>query len=135
MVDLTLINEGLQSSAIARMKQTWKGVAAKLVAEFESNFQDLFLRNYRQLRNMVLKSHAPRVPFLGVYLSDLTFIEDGNSEFVELQSSELPVDATSALSPSSSSSSSSSSDTSNRDNSIKLINFRKKLMVCCYHAL
>eukprot|EP00164_Ancoracysta_twista_P026247 GFYU01050865.1.p1 GENE.GFYU01050865.1~~GFYU01050865.1.p1 ORF type:complete len:113 (-),score=31.44 GFYU01050865.1:129-467(-) len=34
--------------------------------------------NYKQLRNAIHASQTPCLPYLGIYLTDLTFIEDGN---------------------------------------------------------
>lgn len=34
-------------------------------------------QNYRDLRNAVHSASQPVIPFLGVYLTDLTYVEDG----------------------------------------------------------
>jgi hypothetical protein len=38
--------------------------------------------NYKNLRAAVKSSNPPIIPYLGVYLSDCTFIEDGNPVFI-----------------------------------------------------
>lgn len=36
--------------------------------------------NYRQC---IRQAHAPLVPYLGVYMQDMVFIEDGNPDFLK----------------------------------------------------
>jgi hypothetical protein len=39
--------------------------------------------SYKTYRMTLLEEDPPCVPYIGIYLSDLTFIEDGNPEFLE----------------------------------------------------
>lgn len=40
-------------------------------------------RNFTAYREMVHSVNPPCIPFLGIYLQDLTFIEDGNSDYLK----------------------------------------------------
>jgi len=91
---------GLMNSAVSRLKKTWELVQSEIVSKFESDYSALFSRNYKLLRDAVKQSTPPCLPYLGVYLADLTFIEDGNPDFIIRKSG-----------------------------SIKLINFEKRLMI------
>ncbi|KAF7723367.1 hypothetical protein EC973_002066 [Apophysomyces ossiformis] len=39
-------------------------------------------RNFTEYREMIHSVNPPCIPFLGIYLQDLTFIEDGNSDYL-----------------------------------------------------
>jgi len=73
---------GLMSAPVSRMKKTWALVENDIASKFESDYSALFSRNYKLLRDAVKQSTPPCLPYLGVYLADLTFIEDGNPDFI-----------------------------------------------------
>jgi len=78
------IVSALQSTGIFRLKQTWAGLSTTVRNTFE-DLKQLVARegNFRELRKSLKQSTPPRVPYIGVYLTDLTFIEDGNSNYLE----------------------------------------------------
>ena len=39
-------------------------------------------RNFTEYREMIHSVNPPCIPFLGIYLQDLTFIEDGNADLI-----------------------------------------------------
>lgn len=39
-------------------------------------------RNFQEYREMIHSVNPPCIPFLGIYLQDLTFIEDGNPDYI-----------------------------------------------------
>lgn len=43
-------------------------------------FDELMLRNYKVLRGWQQTAEPPCLPFVGVFLTDLVFIEDGNKD-------------------------------------------------------
>jgi len=71
---------GFNSSPIRRLKRTWENLSNKMTLVFE-NLERVInpQKNYTQYRETLHSVNPPCVPFLGVYLTDLTFIEDGNT--------------------------------------------------------
>ncbi|KAI3637340.1 hypothetical protein MIR68_004665 [Amoeboaphelidium protococcarum] len=73
---------GLNMGSVSRMKHTWKALPKKYSdAWLQLNALVSSEGNYKVYRNtiaMYTNSGVPMVPYLGMYLSDLTFVEDGN---------------------------------------------------------
>ncbi|KAI9880985.1 MAG: hypothetical protein M1830_009479 [Pleopsidium flavum] len=69
----------LNSSTILRLKRTWDIVSAKTKATLENlrNIVDVS-RNYAVLRQRLQNHVPPCLPFVGTYLTDLTFVDVGN---------------------------------------------------------
>jgi hypothetical protein len=69
----------LNSSMVMRLKRTWEIVSAKTKARLEDlkAITDVG-RNYAVLRQRLHNHVAPCIPFVGIYLTDLTFIDVGN---------------------------------------------------------
>lgn len=76
------IVSGLNSSACFRLRKTWGAIGKAYEQKFE-DLKELVSRdknfgNFREyLKN---KISPPSIPYMGVYLTDLTFIEDGNPD-------------------------------------------------------
>ncbi|CCE63525.1 hypothetical protein TPHA_0F00380 [Tetrapisispora phaffii CBS 4417] len=82
---MTAIISALYSSPIYRLKKTWPYLSSEsnaILAELNSltNSTKNFVK-YRELVRAV--KNVACVPFFGVYLSDLTFTQYGNSDFVD----------------------------------------------------
>ncbi|CAI2180023.1 2452_t:CDS:2, partial [Funneliformis geosporum] len=76
---LTAIISGLNSAPIHRLKRTWELVNSKTIQTLESLNKIMnSTKNFAEYRELIHSVNPPCVPFLGVYLTDLTFIEDGN---------------------------------------------------------
>ncbi|KAI8138715.1 ras guanine nucleotide exchange factor domain-containing protein [Fennellomyces sp. T-0311] len=73
------ILSAFESSAIARLQRTWELVGSRAQQSLDG-MRKLFAsnRNFAEYRTLVHSVNPPCIPFLGVYLQDLTFIEDGN---------------------------------------------------------
>ncbi|ORX41380.1 ras GEF [Piromyces finnis] len=71
---------GFNSSPIHRLKRTWDHLSNKVKMMFD-NIESVMnpQKNYAHYRENLHSVNPPCVPFLGVYLTDLTFIEDGNT--------------------------------------------------------
>ncbi|KAJ3442232.1 ras guanine nucleotide exchange factor i-related [Anaeramoeba flamelloides] len=76
---LIAVLSGLKSSAVYRLKFTFQDLPTKqtetknrLDSEMSSE------QSYKKYRGILHAANPPCIPYLGVYLTDLTFIEDGN---------------------------------------------------------
>ncbi|KAJ4294527.1 Ras guanine nucleotide exchange factor bud5 [Kalmusia sp. IMI 367209] len=69
----------LNSSMVLRLKRTWELVSAKTKARLDElkTITDVG-RNYAVLRQRLHDHVAPCIPFVGIYLTDLTFVDVGN---------------------------------------------------------
>ncbi|KAK9460246.1 ras guanine nucleotide exchange factor domain-containing protein [Lipomyces oligophaga] len=77
---MTAIISGLRSATIHRLVKTWELVPQKVQIQLENLTRVMdSSRNFGEYRAMLHLISPPCVPFFGVYLTDLTFIEDGNS--------------------------------------------------------
>ncbi|KCV71922.1 hypothetical protein H696_01332 [Fonticula alba] len=72
----------LNSSSIHRLKNVWKNVSRRDTQALE-DIRDLLScrRNFSDYRAALNAAELPALPFLGVYLTDLTFIDEGNRDF------------------------------------------------------
>ncbi|KAJ2906212.1 RasGEF domain-containing protein [Zalerion maritima] len=75
---LTSIISALGTAPIARLKRTWDQVTQRTQGVLE-NMRKLMAstKNFGEYRETLHASNPPCIPFFGVYLTDLTFIEDG----------------------------------------------------------
>lgn len=69
----------LSQSTITRLKKTWEVVSSKTKTTFE-HLKSIVShdRNYAALRQRLQNHVPPCVPFVGLYLTDLTFVDAGN---------------------------------------------------------
>ncbi|KAF0978870.1 hypothetical protein FDP41_001940 [Naegleria fowleri] len=76
------IMSGLNSSAVHRLSKVWDAISE----ESKKIREDLeYLRqgnNFSNLRNVLKNVNPPCVPFNGLFLTDLTFIEDGAPKYI-----------------------------------------------------
>eukprot|EP01114_Cavostelium_apophysatum_P014905 TRINITY_DN3971_c0_g1_i2.p1 TRINITY_DN3971_c0_g1~~TRINITY_DN3971_c0_g1_i2.p1 ORF type:complete len:622 (-),score=142.26 TRINITY_DN3971_c0_g1_i2:1171-3003(-) len=74
---------GFNNAAVSRLMSTKSQLSTKLQEELES-FEKLMSgeKSFKTYRAMLHQADPPMVPYLGVYLSDLTFIEDGNLDMI-----------------------------------------------------
>ncbi|KAI8645286.1 ras guanine nucleotide exchange factor domain-containing protein [Parasitella parasitica] len=78
------ILSAFDNSAVGRLKRTWEMVGAR-TNHTVANIRKLMgaSRNFNQYRALIHSVNPPCIPFLGIYLQDLTFIEDGNPNFLK----------------------------------------------------
>ena len=76
----------LDSSTILRLKRTWDLVSSKTKATLDhlKGVVDIS-RNYTVLRQRLQNQVPPCLPFVGTYLTDLTFVDVGNNTTRQLQ--------------------------------------------------
>eukprot|EP01103_Thecamoeba_quadrilineata_P020672 TRINITY_DN900_c0_g2_i1.p1 TRINITY_DN900_c0_g2~~TRINITY_DN900_c0_g2_i1.p1 ORF type:complete len:834 (-),score=132.85 TRINITY_DN900_c0_g2_i1:94-2595(-) len=78
------IISGLQLSAVHRLKRTWETIPKKSLAVFQE-LVDLMAvsNNWKNYREVLKQCNPPALPYLGMYLTDLTFLEDGSPDKLE----------------------------------------------------
>jgi son of sevenless-like protein len=69
----------LESAPVARMKKTWEAIDSAYVKQFQELRAIMSAEgSYKAFRAIIKTDDPPVIPYIGVYLADLTFIEDGN---------------------------------------------------------
>ncbi|KAI8890854.1 ras GEF [Backusella circina FSU 941] len=78
------ILSAFDNSAVGRLKRTWELVGSRC-NHIVSQIRKLMgaNRNFNYYRALIHSANPPCIPFLGIYLQDLTFIEDGNPNFLK----------------------------------------------------
>ncbi|KAH3762059.1 cell division control protein [Pelomyxa schiedti] len=81
---LMSVLSGFTNSSAFRLKKTWAAVGAPHTRALEA-MRELTdnTKNFQTLRQKLQKIPPPCIPYLGIYLTDLTFIEEGNATFIE----------------------------------------------------
>ncbi|MCJ1360178.1 MAG: hypothetical protein MMC33_010181 [Icmadophila ericetorum] len=75
----------LTSATITRLKRTWEIVSTKTKTTLEELKKVVEVsKNYAVLRQTLQGQSPPCLPFVGIYLTDLTFIDLGNQPFRQL---------------------------------------------------
>ncbi|EXJ78747.1 hypothetical protein A1O1_09149 [Capronia coronata CBS 617.96] len=81
---VTAIVSAFGTAPILRLNRTWQAVNPKTRAMLESMRQLISsTKNFVQYRETLHAATPPCIPFLGVYLTDLIFIEDGIASLVK----------------------------------------------------
>ncbi|KAJ5066070.1 guanine nucleotide exchange factor [Anaeramoeba ignava] len=75
--DMMALMSGMQISPIHRLKKMWERIPEKQMTIFKQ-LDELTnaLSGYKRLRDKMLRCSLPLIPYLGVYLADLAFIEE-----------------------------------------------------------
>jgi son of sevenless-like protein len=73
---LEILN-GLDIAAVVRLQRTWAKVNIKQLLD---SLREVTApeKNFQKLREYIHHANPPIIPYLGRYLSDLTFVDDGN---------------------------------------------------------
>jgi len=81
------ICSALSSGPIYRLELSWKKAKKdkKLYSVYEEIHNMLGDGSFTQLRNTLKNLTPPCIPYLGMYLKDLTFLEDGNLNYLEVE--------------------------------------------------
>ncbi|KAJ2794372.1 cell division cycle- protein [Coemansia guatemalensis] len=73
----------LTSVPVERLTRTWQAVHQKSMVVYNQLRQIMRTdRNFAEYRDSLHSCNPPAIPFVGVYLQDLTFIEDGNDDII-----------------------------------------------------
>ncbi|XP_049850693.1 son of sevenless homolog [Schistocerca gregaria] len=74
---------GLNRGPVYRLRQTWDGVATPLRKNYEQLSQIVDRsKSYANMRRCLKSVNPPCIPYLGMYLTDLMFIEEGNRDYL-----------------------------------------------------
>jgi son of sevenless-like protein len=76
----------LQSASVGRLKQTWKAVLMDAKVNMVYNELSVLMSpdgNYAQYRTLIQHTSPPAIPYMGLYLRDLLFIDEGNKNFCD----------------------------------------------------
>lgn len=77
---LMTIVSTLQSVNIMRLKKTWEMLSPRYLQQFQELKAIVSMdKNYAAYRVLLRTGEMPTVPYLGLYLTDLTFVVEGNS--------------------------------------------------------
>ncbi len=83
---LMAILSGLNTSAMSRLKKTWEQVNKSrhfsTYKEIETKMS--YRGNFKAYREIEANSKTPFIPFFGLYIKDLTFMNDGNQKHLKL---------------------------------------------------
>ncbi|ONH75424.1 Cell division control protein 25 [Pichia kudriavzevii] len=83
---MTAIISGLGSTSISRLRKTWDQLPQVYINKFQKMDNLMSIgKNYSEYRNILKFVNADDeayMPFLGMYLSDLRFTTDGNSDWL-----------------------------------------------------
>jgi len=75
---------GLKHAAVQRMHQTWK-IPQKYLTMFQHMADIVSMENnWEHWRKLVKETTTAYVPYIGLFLSDLTFVKDGGGDIVEI---------------------------------------------------
>ncbi|ORX38721.1 hypothetical protein BD324DRAFT_650066 [Kockovaella imperatae] len=102
---MAAVAAGLNTAPVLRLKRSWELCSPKTQAQKAEVDKTLdSTKNFSNYKDMLKTINPPCVPFFGFWLSALTFIEDGNKDFIPAATGE-PVQPGSGMSHSTSSSS------------------------------
>jgi len=73
---------GLSNSSVHRLKRTWQGLDPEYI-ETLNELKELMDVNYSKFRKEISSVPPPKIPYLGVFLTDLTFMDDGTPSHVD----------------------------------------------------
>ena len=80
---LFAIVSGLEMGVVSRLKMTWKSVPEKYISKYNNRILPIVSvhQNYTRYRSCLAQQQLPAVPYVGIALRDLTWIEEGNLSF------------------------------------------------------
>eukprot|EP01133_Synstelium_polycarpum_P008966 gene8966-10516_t len=81
---LTAFLAGIRNSSVLRLRLSWSKVTKKNKQLLEDLEKIMSMEgSFKCFRSIIKEIIPPCIPYLGVYLKDLTFIEDGNADCME----------------------------------------------------
>eukprot|EP01104_Vermistella_antarctica_P005891 TRINITY_DN16638_c0_g1_i1.p1 TRINITY_DN16638_c0_g1~~TRINITY_DN16638_c0_g1_i1.p1 ORF type:complete len:497 (-),score=131.35 TRINITY_DN16638_c0_g1_i1:148-1638(-) len=75
---------GINNVSVQRLKKTWEALPEKYATNLsELNEMMETKHNYKRYRDSLQNEKGAVVPYLGIFLRDLTFIEEGNPNYID----------------------------------------------------
>eukprot|EP00007_Cunea_sp_BSH-02190019_P007766 CAMPEP_0174239598 /NCGR_PEP_ID=MMETSP0417-20130205/15360_1 /TAXON_ID=242541 /ORGANISM="Mayorella sp, Strain BSH-02190019" /LENGTH=1141 /DNA_ID=CAMNT_0015318559 /DNA_START=130 /DNA_END=3555 /DNA_ORIENTATION=- len=75
---------GINSSPVRRLKLTWAELDPPVKKLFDTLEEAMSHKSsYKNYRKLLHSVNPPCIPYLGVYLTDLTFLDDGNPDTID----------------------------------------------------
>eukprot|EP01156_Anaeramoeba_ignava_P010875 Anaeramoba_ignava/a481106_7.p1 GENE.a481106_7~~a481106_7.p1 ORF type:complete len:381 (+),score=121.82 a481106_7:40-1143(+) len=74
--DMVAVVSGLQCSSVYRLTNTWKNLPQKSSQNFQFLDQFASADHFKSLRDSYRKASSATIPYLGVYLSDFTLLDE-----------------------------------------------------------
>lgn len=72
----------LQRGPCRRMKKAFEGLDSKVGKKFDELFAITDCTNHVKLRDAISSINPPVIPYLGMYLSDILFTNEGNPDYI-----------------------------------------------------
>jgi hypothetical protein len=92
---LMALMSGLNTTAVSRLKKTWELVektrSFTVYKDIEAKLS--YKGNFKAYREIEAFSKPPFIPFFGLYVKDLTFMNDGNQKHLQLKQENVPTKA------------------------------------------
>lgn len=74
---------GLCLASVYRLKKTWNGIGEGHKQKYQKLHRLISRdKNFAEIRTKIKNVKPPCIPYIGLYLTDLTFIEEGNQKYV-----------------------------------------------------
>jgi len=74
---------GLSLSGVYRLKKTWNAIEEEYKQKYQKLHRSISRdKNFAEIRTKIKNVKPPCIPYIGLYLTDLTFIEEGNAKYV-----------------------------------------------------
>jgi hypothetical protein len=85
-----VVTSGLENAAVHRLNHTWGEIDKTSQAEYQECMTTMSNdRSFRNYREKLMFASPPCVPYLGIFLTDLTFVEDGNPDLVKSKTGKM----------------------------------------------
>uniref|UniRef100_A0A6B2L6F3 Ras-GEF domain-containing protein n=1 Tax=Arcella intermedia TaxID=1963864 RepID=A0A6B2L6F3_9EUKA len=81
---MAAIMGGLTNASVSRLKKTFQKLHPKYVSLYQQYETDVVgMNNWKNFRAISLNADPPFIPLLAITLKDLTYIEEGNPDFLQ----------------------------------------------------
>jgi son of sevenless-like protein len=80
----------LQNAAVHRLNHSWGELDSRTTADYQECMTTMANdKSFKTYREKLMFASPPCVPYLGIFLTDLTFVEDGNPDLVKSKTGKM----------------------------------------------